>query len=154
MKPISRFLCTLLSVLLLLAAVGIAGYKLYNVWAGLGAIFITSWVLVLLVNEAMGFGAFFQSRQAPDFKDARFGALDEDDEEEEDEINATLLATAESVTDVELQEALHHFTHLAMMCPDSKNHAERLQDVLEHLQLRLSASTVQPRSAEERSIVH
>lgn len=150
MNPIVRTATLLVSALILIAAIGVGAYQLFNIWAALLAVLFTSWLLSRIVNEGMAIGAFFehQRMKRPDFEDARFGTSDEL------EISSALEQAAEAVSDADLQEALHHFTHLAAFCPGSKGHAERLQVVLEHLQMRLSASTVQPMSAEERPIVH
>lgn len=150
--PLVRFLIIIAVAGAILAAIGIGAYQLSNIWIALGSVVLSGWGIGRILGEGMFFGALFAQAGArtdqPDFEDARHADLDDT------AVVEALQGSAELVTDADLQEALHHFTHLATFCPGSVEHAERLQVVLEHLQMRLSASTVQPMSAEERRIVH
>lgn len=149
--PIVRFAVIIALAGALLAAIGIGAFQLFNIWVALVAILVSGWAIGRILTEGMFFGGMFEAQRATghqDFQDAQHGGLNETI------VSASLQEAAEAVTDADLQEALHHFTHLAAFCPGSPAHAERLQVVLEHLQMRLSASTVQPMSAEERRIVH
>lgn len=151
MNPIVRITILFATALGLLAAVGVGANELFNIWVALMAVLATAILLACIANEGLAIGAFFALRSLKDksdFEESRFGDLDDED------VGEAISKAAQVVTDDDLQEALHHFTHLAAFCPGSKAHAERLQVVLEHLQMRLSASTVQPMSAEERHIVH
>jgi hypothetical protein len=151
MNPINRSLTLVGSALVLIIGTGVGTFQLFGIWTALAAVFVTSWFLSHIVKQGLALGAHFMHRQLtndPDFEDARFGTA------EEAGISALLQEAADSVRDTDLQEALHHFTHIAGFCPGSKAHAGSLLLVLVHLEMRLKASSMQPLQNEDRMPIH